>query len=35
MPIYRPQFNNDIVWCFGSSSMMYHCSSAALVGLAK
>jgi len=35
MPEYRPQVNNDIVWCFGSSSMVYHCSSAGLVGLAE
>jgi methylamine dehydrogenase light chain len=35
MPSYRPQLNNDIVWCFGASSMVYHCSSAALVGLAN
>jgi methylamine dehydrogenase light chain len=35
MPSYRPQLNSDIVWCFGASSMVYHCSSAALVGLAE
>lgn len=35
MPSYRPQLNNDIIWCFGASSMVYHCSSAALVGLAE
>ena len=35
MPSYRPQLNNDIVWCFGASSMVYHCSSAGLVGLAE
>jgi methylamine dehydrogenase light chain len=35
MPEYRPQVNNDIIWCFGSSSMVYHCSSAGLVGLAE
>ena len=35
MPEYRPQVNNDIVWCFGSTSMVYHCSSAGLVGLAE
>ena len=35
MPSYRPQVNNDIVWCFGASSMVYHCSSAGLVGLAE
>lgn len=33
-PVYRPQGNNDIIWCFGTSSMEYHCSTAALVGLA-
>jgi methylamine dehydrogenase light chain len=35
LPSYRPQVNNDIIWCFGASSMVYHCSSAALVGLAE
>jgi len=35
MPSYRPQVNNDIIWCFGASSMVYHCSSAGLVGLAE
>jgi methylamine dehydrogenase light chain len=32
MPAYRPQLNNDIVWCFGAPSMVYHCSSAVLIG---
>jgi len=32
MPIYRPQGDNDIIWCFGNSSMAYHCSTAALIG---
>ncbi|NIR32287.1 MAG: methylamine dehydrogenase (amicyanin) small subunit [Gammaproteobacteria bacterium] len=32
MPVYRPQLNNDIVWCFGARSMVYHCTSAALIG---
>jgi methylamine dehydrogenase light chain len=32
MPAYRPQLNNDIIWCFGGSSMISHCSSAAIVG---
>jgi methylamine dehydrogenase light chain len=35
MPIYRPQGDNDIIWCFGQSSMNYHCSTAALIGLAN
>lgn len=34
MPTYRPQGNNEIVWCFGTSSMAYHCSTAVVVGLA-
>lgn len=32
---YRPQTNNDIIWCFGVSSMEYHCSTAVLVGTAQ
>jgi methylamine dehydrogenase light chain len=32
---YRPQTNNDIIWCFGVSSMEYHCSTAVLVGTAE
>jgi methylamine dehydrogenase light chain len=35
MPIYRPQSDNDIIWCFGNASMTYHCSTAALIGLAS
>jgi methylamine dehydrogenase light chain len=35
LPTYRPQLNNDIVWCFGNASATYHCSTAALVGLAS
>jgi methylamine dehydrogenase light chain len=34
LPVYRAQADNDILWCFGTSSMSYHCSTAALVGLA-
>jgi len=34
LPVYRPQSNNDIIWCFGNASMEYHCSTAAVVGLA-
>jgi methylamine dehydrogenase light chain len=34
-PVYRPQGNNDIIWCFGAGSMAYHCSTAALVALAE
>lgn len=34
-PVYRPQTDNDVIWCFGLSSMSYHCSTAALVGIAE
>jgi methylamine dehydrogenase light chain len=34
-PVYRPQGNNDIIWCFGAGSMAYHCSTAALVAIAE
>jgi methylamine dehydrogenase light chain len=34
LPLYRQQLNNDIVWCFGNASASYHCSTAALVGMA-
>ncbi len=33
-PAYRPQSNNDIIWCYGAKSLMYNCSTAAIVGLA-
>ncbi|MBS0419736.1 MAG: methylamine dehydrogenase (amicyanin) small subunit [Proteobacteria bacterium] len=32
-PVYRPTGNNNIIWCFGTSSMEYHCSMAVLIGL--
>jgi methylamine dehydrogenase light chain len=35
MPIYRPQANNHIIWCFGTTSMEYHCSMSVLVGVAE
>jgi methylamine dehydrogenase light chain len=35
LPTYRSSLNNDIIWCFGSTSQVYHCSTAALVGAVK
>jgi methylamine dehydrogenase light chain len=32
MPSYRPELNNDIIWCFGAPSMVYHCSSQVVIG---
>ena len=34
MPSYRPELNNDIIWCFGAPSMVYHCSSQVVIGKA-
>lgn len=33
-PLYRADKSNDINWCLGSSSTVYHCSTAIVVGLA-
>ncbi|MDF1585618.1 methylamine dehydrogenase (amicyanin) small subunit [Marinimicrococcus flavescens] len=33
-PSYRSELNNDIIWCFGAPTMVYHCSSAVLIGKA-
>ncbi len=33
-PIIRPQKNNDINWCLGAESRVYHCSTAVILGLA-
>ncbi len=33
-PLYRSDKSNDINWCLGSSSSVYHCSTAIVVGLA-
>jgi methylamine dehydrogenase light chain len=30
-----PQLNNNVIWCFGTKSMEYHCSTAVLVGKAS
>lgn len=32
LPVYRAQSDNDILWCFGTTSMSYHCSTSALIG---
>jgi len=33
--LYVPQTNNNVIWCFGTDSMEYHCSTAVLVGAAQ
>ncbi len=34
-PIYQPGKNNDINWCFGTTTNVYHCSVAVIVGVAE
>jgi len=33
-PMYRPDKSNDINWCLGTKSSVYHCSTSVLIGLA-
>lgn len=33
-PVYRPSANNDINWCMGTTSSVYNCSTAVVLGLA-
>jgi methylamine dehydrogenase light chain len=33
-PMVRPQANNDINWCLGTSSSIYNCSTAIILGVA-
>lgn len=35
LPVYEPQFNSDIVWCFGAPNMVYHCSTAHILSRVK
>lgn len=32
-PMYRPDKNNDLNWCLGTQSAVYHCSTAVIIGL--
>ena len=33
-PVYYPQRSNDINWCAGATSTIYHCSTAIVLGVA-
>ncbi|MDC0404129.1 methylamine dehydrogenase (amicyanin) light chain [Porticoccaceae bacterium] len=33
-PLYRADKSNDVNWCLGSKSSIYHCSTAIVVGMA-
>ena len=34
-PVYHPYRSNDINWCAGASTQMYHCSTALVIGLTE
>jgi methylamine dehydrogenase light chain len=34
-PVYRPSSNNDIDWCIGTTTNIYNCSTAVVLGLAQ
>ena len=34
-PIYQPSKSNDINWCLGTTTNVYHCSTAVVIGLAS
>ncbi len=33
-PLYRADKSNDVNWCLGSTSSVYHCSTAIVIGIA-
>jgi methylamine dehydrogenase light chain len=33
-PVYVPPRSNDINWCYGTTSVVYHCSTAIVLGVA-
>lgn len=33
MPLYRTQRDSDLIWCLGAPTMVYHCSTAEIVGV--
>ena len=33
-PLYRSDKSNDVNWCLGADSSVYHCSTALVIGLA-
>lgn len=37
LPVYRPEFSNDIIWCFGAENepTTYHCTISPIVGLTE
>lgn len=32
LPMYRPEYSSDIVWCYGAQGSSYHCTIKPIVG---
>jgi methylamine dehydrogenase light chain len=35
LPMYRPEYSSDIIWCFGAEGSSYHCTIQPIVGKAE
>jgi methylamine dehydrogenase light chain len=33
LPIYRTEYSNDIIWCFGAEGSTYHCTVQPIIGV--
>jgi methylamine dehydrogenase light chain len=34
LPVYRTEYSNDIIWCFGAEGSSYHCTVQPIIGSA-
>jgi methylamine dehydrogenase light chain len=34
LPVYRTEYSNDIIWCFGAEGSSYHCTVQPIIGTA-
>ena len=32
LPMYRPEYSSDIIWCYGAQGSSYHCTIKPIVG---
>lgn len=32
LPMYRPEYSSDIIWCYGAEGATYHCTIQPIVG---
>ncbi len=33
LPVYRTEYSNDIIWCFGAEGTSYHCTLYPIIGV--